>query len=214
MNENEERTQIATPPRPPQRPVTPPPYGGRDEKAQYVPAPQPKNNNTLLYVVIALLAVIVVGLVVFFVVGGNDKKTAPVDSTQTASTAVAKDTVAAPSPAPVAEVPQGPTAAPDQYNQSLRLKGAIGKYGIVVDMDVTNGNISGSYYYTRMGSKARLAIIGTYDPSSGYMHIYEIDNTNGYTGEFTGTFDGISFSGTMTAYLSGKTYNTYLKKTR
>lgn len=172
------------------------------------------NKNTLLYVIIGVLVVLLIGLVIFFAVGKKGSPEPQLTDTVSDSSVVAVDSsstdsvpAAAAAPAPQ---PAQPQANPDQYNQSLHLTGAIGKYGIAIDMDIIGGNITGSYYYTRYSSSNRLAIAGDYDPSSGRMHFFEYSDA-GYTGEFDGYFNGVSFSGTMTNY-KGKTYSTHFSK--
>lgn len=171
------------------------------------------NKNTLLYVIIGVLVVLLIGLVIFFAVGKKGSPEPQLTDTVSDSSVVAVDsssTDSVPAAAAPAPQPAQPQANPDQYNQSLHLTGAIGKYGIAIDMDIIGGNITGSYYYTRYSSSNRLAIAGDYDPSSGRMHFFEYSDA-GYTGEFDGYFNGVSFSGTMTNY-KGRTYSTHFSK--
>lgn len=193
-----------------------PPYGGTP---QYTPSPTPSNKNTPLYVIIIVLLLIAVAFAAFFFFTDKSSPSAvappKTDTIATTSTSSPTDTAATKTTAaatPPPSQPKRPQPNPDQYNQTLHLTGAIGPYPIVIDMDIAGGNISGSYYYRRNSSKNRLYISGTYDPSSGYMSFYECNKNGTYTGDFSGTFNGISFSGVMSAYASGKTYNTSFKK--
>lgn len=204
-----EVTLTATaPPAPPQVAPTPPIPPQQDPPQQvYAPQPQRGGGNTIVIVLLVVLILLVVGGLLYFIFG-RDKETtgdkAPVDTVT-----IVQQTTA---PAPAA--PAGPQPNADQLNQTLHLEGTVGKYGIVVDMNITGGVIQGSYYYTRYGSKNRLYISGTYDPQTHTMQFYELDKNNGYTGDFQGTFDGLTFSGVMSAYGNGRTYSTTFTKTQ
>ncbi len=102
---------------------------------------------------------------------------------------------AAPAPKPARSVDSGP----------IRLTGKVGgKYGVVMDMDLSKGY--GSYYYTKMGPNAKLVLDVYYDPSSGSLNLTEYNDNGEVTGTWSGRINSSSYRGQMVNY-KGTTYS-------
>ncbi len=211
-----EVTLTATaPPAPPQvAPPTAVPPPQNPPQPMYAPQPPRRGGNTLVIVLLVVLILLVVGGLLYFIFGRDKGAAADKGSVDTVVSVQQTVAPAAQQAAPEPAVPAGPQRNPDQLNQALHLEGSVGKYGVVMDMSITDGVINGSYYYTRYGTKNRLYISGTYDPKTQAMQFYELDKNDGYTGDFQGTFDGLTFTGVMSAYGNGRTFSTKLSKTQ
>lgn len=92
-------------------------------------------------------------------------------------------------------------------------QGSIAKQGVIVELVEKDGNLAGSYYYTKYGPANRIYIYGAIDNDREF----EIEgfNSNGYncedwsgkiengviTGEFHNTYNGRSYDFTLTEML-------------
>lgn len=85
------------------------------------------------------------------------------------------------------------------------LVGAISKYPITMDIEITRGHAQGTYYYHSQGRQAKMSVYGNIDGSQLYLEEYSPEGNN--TGRFDGTFDGYDFNGTFVNYLNGNTFN-------
>lgn len=103
---------------------------------------------------------------------------------------------------PAASAPRvsAPVAPADPNH--VQLAGNMAKAGkIYMKLDFNGSSVSGSYYYA--STKSPLYISGT--RSGNHITLTECNSSGEITGEFSGTYTGTSFSGTMTSYYS-KTY--------
>lgn len=106
------------------------------------------------------------------------------------------------SAAPAASAPRvsAPVAPADPNH--VQLAGNMAKAGkIYMKLDFNGSSVSGSYYYA--STKSPLYISGT--RSGNQITMTECNSSGEVTGEFSGTYTGTSYSGTMTSYYS-KTY--------
>ncbi len=81
-------------------------------------------------------------------------------------------------------------------NQSMDLKGKIGKYPITMHLDFENNNVNGYYSYDS-GSSA-LQLSGTIN--DGHVELNETTQEGRPTGHFEGELDGDKFSGEFINY--------------
>lgn len=152
-------------------------------------------------IAIIALSVLLLGMLGYglYWLGANKNSDSAESPTATTNVTIANETPPA--------VDGGP-AKPDGH---YKLKGAIGQYGVTMQMDVNNGNITGYYNYNKyMSYGAREIINGTID-NQNRVELQEIDAKQGHnSGYFNGHFDGTTFSGTYNAYKedgSSKTYS-------
>lgn len=85
----------------------------------------------------------------------------------------------------------------------LTLSGKIdNKYRVVMNLTNNNGEITGSYYYTKSGSNNTLRLEG--DLANGKMQLFEYNHKNENTGIFDGILEDYVFHGTFTNYKNVK----------
>lgn len=95
--------------------------------------------------------------------------------------------------------------APD----SMTLNGTVAGSNIVMYLDNENGNLSGYYYYTKMGRNTNLHVSGTLS-DDGTFQLEEYNQKNGvHSGSFYGNMSGGEASGTFTNS-RGNDYDFYL----
>lgn len=88
-------------------------------------------------------------------------------------------------------------------SQDLTLIGSIdGKYPITMELRQEGSSLSGSYYYNRNGPDNSLSVYGQLDGSR--FRLQEYDDNNNNTGNFVGTYNNGSVTGTFTL-ADGKT---------
>ena len=88
-------------------------------------------------------------------------------------------------------------------SKDLTLIGSIdGKYPITMELRQEGSSLSGSYYYNRNGPDNSLSVYGQLDGSR--FRLQEYDDNNNNTGNFVGTYNNGSVTGTFTL-ADGKT---------
>lgn len=192
----------------------PVPQADRPAPTSYVPP----RRNTMSPVMMGLIVLVVLLLVAVAGMAGymlSNKDKASTEAA-TAGRTVVVDTVTVPVAMPqAAAAPQTPPApAREARPQGVyRLAGSVGRYPIHMELTISGNDVYGSYYYDRYGSNASLSLIGTIQGRS--ISMYEnADNNGQWTGEFNGSFDGVDFTGTMTSYSSGRTFNLHISRVR
>ena len=94
-----------------------------------------------------------------------------------------------------------PEKEPTDYPQGhFALDGSISKYGCHIDLDLSDNEATGSYYYTKNGSNNRLYLTGSVNGQHVELHEYNDDGDQ--TGYFNGMFNGITYEGTFINYKS------------
>lgn len=183
------------------------------------PRPPKKNNGVLAaLIVIAVLLVIVVALLVVYLV--KDKAPAPkeVQNTEVVETKTVNVDTASATAAPV-EQPKAPEppAMAEEMSRPLEgnysLNGSVGKYGVVMQLNIDGNYISGKYRYTRMkGAGGWLTISGERSGGErqGQLYISEYNDMGENCGNWSGTYhlkgNKLSISGSMVNY-KGTTYS-------
>ena len=76
------------------------------------------------------------------------------------------------------------------------LQGSVDKYPITMEIDIDGSSVSGSYYYNKNGSNARLYLSGSY--IDGTINLNEVDANGTPTGHFQGSFSDGHFNGVFT----------------
>lgn len=95
---------------------------------------------------------------------------------------------------------------------NLHLVGTIAGQGVDVDLYNDDGDLSGSYYYTRYGDKGKLELYGTMD-GNGNVYLEEYNVERGYEtayieghlshdGHLTGSFTNVDRGGTYNVNLN------------
>lgn len=126
-----------------------------------------------------------------------------VETPTTESEEVTEMPFAAPAEAQAEEVYS--EGAPD----SMTLTGTIAGSNVVMYLDNENGNLSGYYYYTKMGRNTNLHVSGTLS-DDGTFQLEEYNQKNGHnSGSFYGNMSDGYASGTFTNS-RGNEYDFYL----
>lgn len=117
--------------------------------------------------------------------------------------APAAEPVPVPPPAPAPAPAPKPARAVD--SGPIRLTGKVGgKYGVVMDIDLSRGY--GSYYYTKMGPNAVLSLDVYYNPGTGSLSMTEYNDYGEVSGTWSGKINSTSYRGQMVNY-KGTTYS-------
>ena len=162
------------------------------------------NNKKLVYALSATVVVLLLALVGILAYNfGKDKSNeepAKVDTVVVEKTAAASLTSPAPAPAPAE--PEVNVLALSNWH----LTGTIAGKGVVMDLYNDNGEVSGSYYYSKYRPSSTLQLNGSID-SSGRIYLSEYNTSNGYT---SGFLEGrMSRSGNLTGHFTNYNGNTY-----
>ena len=169
--------------------------------------------NTVIYVLGGAVVVLLLALVgiLAYNYGKGDKpaqaETAPVEK-PAPDTVVVREQVAAPAPKPEPEpeIQRNVLAESDWH-----LVGTIAGKGVVVDLTNYDGELHGSYYYSKYGASGALQLDGYVD-RSGNVSLEEYNSNNGvYSGYLTGR---ISRKGVLSGSFTnnrGNTYKVYLQ---
>ena len=169
------------------------------------------NNNKLLYAILAFLVAIIIGGGIFYFIDRNNKMEKALEQQQQQHVAdsLAKDSLAKAqvikdslntlkAEAQPRVAPQPRVVTIDGYHH---LKGAISKYGITMDIEVSGDYVQGTYYYHSKGRSNKMSVYGNLYGNDMSLEEYAPDGNN--TGRFEGTFDGYCFQGTFVNYSSG-----------
>lgn len=166
------------------------------------PTPQNNKNTLLLTVLIVLVSLLVVGLGVGVFLYMNNKSTEEKlqQQSQIEQLKVSQDSLKNVNKVLQTSVNKKPKKHPTPYPQgTFNLSGKIGKYPIRMTLKINGNDIKGAYYYVKSGNGSTLDLYG--EAHGQNLSIYEIEQTEGCTGAFDGTFDGINFDGT---FINGK----------
>jgi len=169
----------------------------------YYPPQQNSSGNGLLYLIIGLLAAGLIGLGLYVFLGQKSdtqeqtgKEVAKVETPTTTTETEEK-------PAPQVEkvIVAVPEKEPTDYPQGhFALDGSISKYGCHIDLDLSDNEATGSYYYTKNGSNHRLYLTG--EVNGQHVELHEYNDDGDQTGYFNGMFNGITYEGTFINYKS------------
>lgn len=180
----------------------------------------PKKNNGVLaaLIVIAVLLVIVVALLVVYLVKDKEPTPQETENTEVVETRTVNVDTASATPAPVAQpkAPEPPEMAKEEMQRPLEgnysLSGSVGKYGVVMQLNIDGNYISGKYRYTRMkGAGGWLTISGERSggQTQGQLYISEYNDMGENCGNWSGTYhlsgNKLSISGSMVNF-KGTTY--------
>lgn len=169
--------------------------------------------NTVIYVLGGAVVVLLLALVgiLAYNYGKGDKpaqaETAPVEK-PAPDTVVVREQVAAPAPnpEPEPEIQRNVLAESDWH-----LVGTIAGKGVVMDLSNFDGELHGSYYYSKYGASGALQLDGHVD-GGGNVTLEEYNSNNGvYSGFLTGR---ISRKGVLSGSFTnnrGNTYKVYLQ---
>lgn len=81
------------------------------------------------------------------------------------------------------------------------MDGSIGKYGVVMQLDLkNNGKVTGWYYYKSKGSSHKISLSGTYTHPYNIENYYILKLTESVDGKVTGNFEGEYFNGPIYQY--------------
>lgn len=169
---------------------------------QDYPTPQNNKNTLLLTVLIVLVSLLVVALGVGAFLYMNNKSTEEKlhQQSQIEQLKVSQDSLKNVNKVLQTSVNKKPKKHPTPYPQgTFNLSGKIGKYPIRMTLKINGNDIKGAYYYVKSGDGSTLDLYG--EAHGQNLSIYEIEQTEGCTGAFDGTFDGINFDGT---FINGK----------
>ncbi len=159
-----------------------------------IPAHSPKN-KLWLWVLIGSLSLVLIILGIISITkskGGTVPKEPQEDSTP--GVVELTDSVAP-------NYEEEGTVLYDNNSNDIELQGVIGDYPVKVNLTINGGNVTGSYYYLRSGSGARLYLNGTLD-DAGWMGLEETNSDGMVTGNFDGTYiKGDGYSGRFVNYL-------------
>lgn len=172
------------------------------------PRPPKKNNGVLAaLIVIAVLLVIVVALLVVYLVKDKEPTPQETENTEVVETRTVNVDTASATPAPVAQpkAPEPPEMAKEEMQRPLEgnysLSGSVGKYGVVMQLNIDGNYISGKYRYTRMK--------GAGGQTQGQLYISEYNDMGENCGNWSGTYhlsgNKLSISGSMVNF-KGTTY--------
>ena len=178
--------------------------------------------NTLIYilcgVVVALLLALVGILAYDYGKGNAATETDTSESSNTESVESAPSTAAAVEDKGVTKVEEPVVAEPEPVEMrnvlgesDWHLVGTIAGKGVVMDLTNYNGEVHGSYYYSKFGPNGALQLDGFID-GNGNITLDEYNSSNGvYSGALSGRMkpSGV-FTGQFTNY-NGNTYRVYLK---
>ena len=142
-----------------------------------------------LYLVVGILAVSLLGLAAWFFLFNEDKQDQTKQIIDSKSvTNVEKDTSS--------------SGNDNIDNQSMNLKGKIGKYPITMHLEFDNKNVSGYYSYNSGASK--LLLKGTIN--NNHIELNETTEEGRSTGHFDGKLTGDKFAGEFINY-KGEHFN-------
>ncbi len=171
--------------------------------------------NTVIYVLGGAVVVLLLALVgiLAYNYGKGDKpaqaETAPVEK-PAPDTVVVREQVAAPAPKPEPE-PEPEIQRNVLAESDWHLVGTIAGKGVVMDLSNYDGELHGSYYYSKYGASGALQLDGHVD-GGGNVTLEEYNSNNGvYSGYLTGR---ISRKGVLSGSFTnnrGNTYKVYLK---
>ena len=178
--------------------------------------------NTLIYVlcgvVVALLLALVGVLAYDFGKGKNATESDSSESSDIESVESTPSTADVVEKAEEAKVEEAVEAEPDPVEMrnvlgesDWHLVGTIAGKGVVMDLTNYNGEVHGSYYYSKFGPNGALQLDGFID-GNGNITLDEYNSSNGvYSGALSGRMkpSGV-FTGQFTNY-NGNTYKVYLK---
>ncbi len=190
-----------------------------------VPENVQKNSTVkIIIIAVAIVLVIVIGVLIALILNKNDdKETGAVeDTTAVVSTDAASATTPDSTPTTTTEAPAA-EAAPEPAEEVQRslegnysLSGSVGKYGVVMQLDISGDYVSGKYRYSRMkGAGGWLTVSGNRSggDSSGEIYISEYNDMGENCGNWSGTYslngNKLSISGSMMNY-KGDTYSFHL----
>ena len=168
--------------------------------------------NTLIYIlcgVVVALLLALVGILAYDYGKGNKsaQESEPIEK-PAPDTVVVREQVAAPVP----EAKPEPEIMRNVLGESnWHLVGTIAGKGVVMDLTNYNGEVHGSYYYSKFGPNGALQLDGFID-GNGNITLDEYNSSNGvYSGALSGRMkpSGV-FTGHFTNY-NGNTYKVYLK---
>ena len=167
------------------------------------------NGNKWLYAILSFLLAAVIGGGIFYFIDKNNQKEEVFQQQQQSqhvADSIAKaqarqdsiDKLKAEAQPRVAPQPRVVTI--EGYHH---LVGSISKYPITMDIQVSGGDVQGTYYYHSQGRNSKMSVYGSLNGNQLTLEEYAPDGNN--TGYFEGTFNGYSFSGTFVNYLKGNT---------
>lgn len=181
------------------------------------PRPPKKNNGVLAaLIVIAVLLVIVVALLVVYLVKDKEPTPQETENTEVVETRTVNVDTATPAPVAQPKAPEPPEMAKEEMQRPLEgnysLSGSVGKYGVVMQLNIDGNYISGKYRYTRMkGAGGWLTISGERSggQTQGQLYISEYNDMGENCGNWSGTYhlsgNKLSISGSMVNF-KGTTY--------
>ncbi|MBO4822518.1 MAG: hypothetical protein J5548_13765 [Prevotella sp.] len=168
------------------------------------------NGNKWLYAILSFLLAAVIGGGIFYFIDKNNQKEEVFQQQQQQSQHVADSIAKAQArqdsidklkaEAQPRVAPQPRVVTIEGYHH---LVGSISKYPITMDIQVSGGDVQGTYYYHSQGRNSKMSVYGSLNGNQLTLEEYAPDGNN--TGYFEGTFNGYSFSGTFVNYLKGNT---------
>lgn len=184
------------------------------------PRPPKKNNGVMVaLIVIAVLLVIVVALLVVYLVKDKEPAQQETQNTEVVETKTVNiDTTATtPAVAPHPKAPEPPEMAKERMRRPLEgnysMSGSVGKYGVVMQLNIDGNYISGKYRYTRMkGAGGWLTISGERSggETQGELYFSEYNDMGENCGNWSGMYhlngNKLAISGSMINY-KGTTYS-------
>lgn len=183
------------------------------------PRPPKKNNGVMVaLIVIAVLLVIVVALLAVYLIKDKDSAQQAPQNTEVVETKTVNvdTTTTAPTAVPQPKAPEPPEMAKEEMQRPLEgnysLSGSVGKYGVVMQLNIDGNYISGKYRYTRMkGAGGWLTISGERSggQTQGQLYISEYNDMGENCGNWSGTYhlngNKLAISGSMVNF-KGTTY--------
>ncbi|MBR6339627.1 MAG: hypothetical protein IKR63_05840 [Alloprevotella sp.] len=155
--------------------------------------------NTMLFVIIAVLATIILMGGAFWLWNHMQTPKEPQPAAEKQQTP--PETVYVQQETKTIVVPAKKTVA--LYGNKI-LYGAIGKYSIRMDINISpDGTVEGTYTYLKQGNWLR--VYGTYE--KGRISLEEFTPKGNNSGNFFGSYNGITFEGTFHNYQHNTTYS-------
>lgn len=184
------------------------------------PRPPKKNNGVMVALIaIAVLLVIVVALLVVYLVKDDKPAQQETQNTEVVETKTVNvdTTTTEPAVTPKPKAPEPPEMAKEREMRrplegNYSMSGSVGKYGVVMQLNIDGNYISGKYRYTRMkGAGGWLTISGERSggETQGELYISEYNDMGENCGNWSGTYhlsgNKLSISGSMVNF-KGTTY--------